>query len=187
MILNSVFIPNGIMAATMPGFGKAHAKYRENVDKLAIFGGMLHDEGGGRVWGNPFGREPFMTYRMSKRDRDRVPVLLRRMAKIFFASGAQRVFLPIFGADPIGPEQLKSFPFEDVKADKLECSSQHPLGSCHMGTSPDTSVVDANCRAWDAKNVWVADGSVLPTSLGVNPQLTIMAMATRTAFRMLGG
>ena len=187
MILNSVFIPNGILAATMPGFGKSHAKYRGQVDRLAIFGGMLHDEGGGRVWRNPFGREPFLTYRMSKRDRARIPVLLRRMAEIFFASGARKVFLPIFGADPIGPEEIASFPFESVKADQLECSSQHPLGSCHMGTSPSTSVVDANGRAWDAENVWVADGSVLPTSLGVNPQLTIMAMATRTAHRMLGG
>ena len=187
MIFNSVFIPNGILAATMPGFGKAHAKYRDQVDKLAIFGGMLHDDGGGSVWRNPFGREPFMTYRMSKRDRARVPVLLRRMAEIFFASGAQKVFLPIFGADPIVADQLESFPFEQVKSTKLECSSQHPLGSCHMGTSPANSVVDPNCKAWDAENVWVADGSVLPTSLGVNPQLTIMAMATRTAHRMLGG
>ena len=62
---------------------------------LAIFGGMLHDDGGGRVWSNPFGREPFMTYRMSKRDRARVPILLRRMAEIFFAAGATEVFLPV--------------------------------------------------------------------------------------------
>jgi choline dehydrogenase-like flavoprotein len=185
MILNSVFIPNGVLVATMPGFGKRHARWRERVDHLAIFGGMLHDDGGGRVWSNPFGREPFVTYRMSKRDRARVPILLRRMAEIFFAAGATHVFLPIFGAEPIEPDDLASFPFEQIKATKLECSSQHPLGSCHMGRSPSTSVVDPDGRTWDVPNVWVADGSILPTSLGVNPQLTIMAMAARIASKML--
>lgn len=185
MILNSVFIPNGILAATMPGFGKLHAPLREQVDHLAIFGGMLHDDGGGRVWSNPFGREPLLTYRMSKRDRARIPVLLRRMSEIFFAAGAKEVFLPIFGAHGIGPDELAGFPFEGIRAVKLESSSQHPLGSCHMGTSPSASVVDPWCRTWDVENVWVADGSVLPTSLGVNPQLTIMAMATRTAYGIL--
>jgi len=185
MIFNSVFIPNGILAATMPGFGKAHAKLRDQVDRLAIFGGMLHDDAGGRVWSNPFGREPFMTYRMSKRDRARIPVLLKRMSEIFFAAGAEEVFLPIFGAPGVGPDDLDAFPFETIKATKLESSSQHPLGTCHMGTSPSSSVVDPWCRTWDVPNVWVADGSVLPTSLGVNPQLTIMAMATRTAHGIL--
>jgi len=146
---------------------------------------MLHDDAGGRVWSNPFGREPFMTYRMSKRDRARIPVLLKRMSEIFFAAGAEEVFLPIFGAPGVGPDDLDAFPFETIKATKLESSSQHPLGTCHMGTSPSSSVVDPWCRTWDVPNVWVADGSVLPTSLGVNPQLTIMAMATRTAHGIL--
>lgn len=185
MILNSVFIPNGVLAATMPGFGKAQARLRNDVDHLAMFGGMIHDDGGGRVWPNPFGREPWLTYRMSKRDRARIPVLLRRMAEIFFSAGAKEVFLPIFGAPGVAPDALEGFPFEHIKASKLECASQHPLGSCHMGSSPTASVVDPWCRAWDVKNVWVADGSVLPTSLGVNPQLTIMAMATRTAHGIL--
>ncbi|HSQ64491.1 MAG TPA: GMC family oxidoreductase [Polyangiaceae bacterium] len=184
MLLNSVFIPNGILMATMPGFGKAHAKWRKTAAHVAIFGGMLHDDGGGRVWSNPFGREPFMTYRMSKRDRAKVPILLRRMAEIFFAAGATEVFLPFFGADPIEPDDLESYPFESVKGMKIECSSQHPLGTCHMGASPESSVIDPDGKTWDVPNVWVADGSILPTSLGVNPQLTIMAMAARVAFKM---
>jgi choline dehydrogenase-like flavoprotein len=151
---------------------------------LAIFGGMLHDDGGGRVWSNPFGREPFMTYRMSKRDRARIPILLKRMAEIFFAGGAREVFMPVFGASPITADDLVSFPFDSVKGSRIECSSQHPLGSCHMGASRETSVIDPDGRTWDVPNVWVSDGSILPTSLGVNPQLTIMAMAMRIAAKM---
>lgn len=185
MILNSVFIPNGVMVATMPGFGKNHQRWRDRIEHLAIFGGMLHDDAGGRVWRNPFGREPIMTYRMSDRDKARVPILLQRMAEIFFAAGAKDVFIPILGSEPIQADDLESFPWNELPYKRLECSSQHPLGTCHMGASKETSVVDPDGRTWDVPNVWVADGSLLPTSLGVNPQLTIMAMATRVAYKML--
>jgi choline dehydrogenase-like flavoprotein len=107
------------------------------------------------------------------------------MAEIFFAGGAKDVFIPILGSEPIQSDDLESFPWEKLPYKRLECSSQHPLGTCHMGPSKETSVVDPDGRTWDVPNVWVADGSLLPTSLGVNPQLTIMAMATRVAFKML--
>jgi choline dehydrogenase-like flavoprotein len=57
----------------------------------------------------------------------------------------------------------------------------HLLGSCRMGSDPKTSVVDAWCRTWDVPNLFICDGSVFVTSSGVNPSLTIQAIATRTA------
>jgi choline dehydrogenase-like flavoprotein len=184
MVLNSVFVPNGILAGTMPGFGPAHAARRAQVGHLAMFGGMLHDEGGGAVHTIPFRREPVMTYRMSPRDRARIPVLLRRMAALFFSAGAREVFLPVFGMGGITADQLEGVPLEGVHGRKIECSSQHPLGTCHMGSHADHSVVDPTGRLWETPNVYVADGSILPTSLGVNPQWTIMAMALRVAHRL---
>jgi choline dehydrogenase-like flavoprotein len=182
-LFNSVFIPNGVLAATLPGFGPSHAKRRAEVSHLAIFGGMLHDDAGGRVWPG-LGREPFLTYRMSARDRARIGPMLRKMGEIFFAAGAREVFLPVFGEEPVDADGLRKFPFDRVKGRNLESSSQHPLGTCQMGTSPEHSVVDPEGRAWDVKNLFVADGSILPTSLGVNPQLAIMAMAMRIAWKM---
>ncbi len=184
MVMNSVFVPNGILAATMPGFGASHAKLRQNVGHLAIFGGMLHDDGVGAVHKIPFRREPLMTYRMSSRDRVKIPVLLRRMAKLFFAAGAKEVFLPVFGIDGVDADGLEKLDLEHVPGRRIECSSQHPLGTCHMGSSPNHSVVDPTGRVWDCPNVFVADGSILPTSLGVNPQWTIMSMALRVAHRL---
>lgn len=187
MVLNSVFIPNGILAATMPGFGKSHAKIRERVGHLAMFGAMIHDEGGGAVWNIPFRREPLMTYRMSKRDRPKVPIVLKRMASAFFAAGAREVFLPVFGLDAVKADELDALDLDRVHGRRIECSSQHPLGTCHMGSSADRSVVDPMGKVWETDNVYVADGSILPTSLGVNPQWTIMAMALRVAARLTGG
>ena len=60
----------------------------------------------------------------------------------------------------------------------------HLNGTCRMGDDPDTSVVDADCRSWDIPNLWICDGSVFPTVGGVNPSLTIQAIACRTADRI---
>jgi choline dehydrogenase-like flavoprotein len=57
----------------------------------------------------------------------------------------------------------------------------HLLGTCRMGTDPETSVVGPDCRSHDVPNPWICDGSVFPTAGAVNPNLTIQAIATRTA------
>ena len=62
--------------------------------------------------------------------------------------------------------------------------TNHLAGTARMGFDRDTSVVNADCRSWDIPNLWVCDGSVFPTTGGVNPSLTIQAIALRTADRM---
>lgn len=60
----------------------------------------------------------------------------------------------------------------------------HLNGTARMGDDPATSVVNADCRSWDIPNLWICDGSVFPTVGGVNPSLTIQAIACRTADRI---
>jgi choline dehydrogenase-like flavoprotein len=60
----------------------------------------------------------------------------------------------------------------------------HLNGTARMGFDPRSSVVDADCRSWDIRNLWICDGSVFPTVGGVNPSLTIQAIACRTADRI---
>lgn len=60
----------------------------------------------------------------------------------------------------------------------------HLNGTARMGDDPSSSVVNADCRSWDISNLWVCDGSVFPTVGGVNPSLTIQAIACRTADRI---
>ncbi|HZK92204.1 MAG TPA: GMC family oxidoreductase [Stellaceae bacterium] len=60
----------------------------------------------------------------------------------------------------------------------------HLNGTARMGDDPRTSVVNADCRSWDIPNLWICDGSVFPTVGGVNPSLTIQAIALRTADRI---
>jgi choline dehydrogenase-like flavoprotein len=60
-------------------------------------------------------------------------------------------------------------------------TSYHPLGTSKMGRDPKTSVVDTSHETHDLPGLYIVDGSTVPGPLGVNPQLTIMAMATRAA------
>jgi choline dehydrogenase-like flavoprotein len=62
--------------------------------------------------------------------------------------------------------------------------TSHLLGTCRMGAKPSESVVDADGRSWDIPNLWICDGSLFPTSGGVNPSLTIQALACRIADRI---
>ncbi len=181
--LMGLFVPPAVLAATMPGLGPSLLRRAGNVKNLAIFGGIIHDEGGGRIWPG-FGREPIMTYRMQRHDRSLVPRVIREMGESFFAAGAKEVFCPILGAPAMDADAFRRFPFEDVKSRDIECSSQHPLGSCRMGKTREHSVVDTYGKVWDTRELYVADGSIVPTSLGVNPQLTIMTLATRIAWHL---
>jgi choline dehydrogenase-like flavoprotein len=62
--------------------------------------------------------------------------------------------------------------------------TSHILGTCRMGNDPDSSVVDSIGRSWDVRNLWICDGSLFPTSGGVNPSLTIQALACRIGDRI---
>ena len=179
----SLFVPPGILAATLPGFGPEHTGRAEQSAHLAVMGGLIHDEGGG-VIRKSLGREPFVTYRMSPSDRAALPRLVEVMADTFAAAGAEEIFLPVLGHKPVTPDELRHLDIASIPARRYECASQHPLGSCRMGNAADNSVVDPNGRCWDTEELYIADGSILPTSLGVNPQVGIMTMATRIALHL---
>jgi choline dehydrogenase-like flavoprotein len=143
---------------------------------------MIHDDAGGRV-SHVLGQR-VITYRMSRRDSAAVSRVLSLTAETFFAAGAKEVFLPVFGLGPYDADRFRALDLDGLPRRRLECSSQHPLGTARMGTSPEHAVVDPDGRCWELDELFVADGSVMPTSLGVNPQETIMAMATRIAWKL---
>ncbi|MFT6397687.1 MAG: choline dehydrogenase-like flavoprotein [Bradymonadia bacterium] len=183
--LISLFVPPSTVAAGIPGFGTPFMERANGLGNIAMFGGMIHDEGGGRVYSPPIG-DPVMTYRMSNGDRVALSKLVRRLGQAYLEAGARELYLPVLGHEPVGPDEFQRVEFDSIAASRFECSSQHPLGTCRMGPESSVSVVDARGKVWGTENVYVLDGSVVPTSLGVNPQETIMAMALRIASRMVG-
>jgi choline dehydrogenase-like flavoprotein len=68
----------------------------------------------------------------------------------------------------------------------VSCFTAHQMGSCRMGSDPQTSVADGRGELHDTKGVWIGDGSAFPTAPGVNPMVSIMSLAHRTAGLMIG-
>ncbi len=104
-------------------------------------------------------RIPRITYSWGENDR----------ALIQHALGQMQTSLELVGAKDI-------FRQED--------DTNHLAGTARMGFERDSSVVDSDCRSWDVRNLFVCDGSIFPTTGGVNPSLTITAIALRTADRI---
>lgn len=182
MTIVGVHSPPNVLAAALPGVGAAHRDVVRRMRGLAAIGGMVHDAGGGRVRPGP-GREPILTYRMAARDLVRVRRLLTILGEIAFAAGARVLYPPVFGIDGIhSVQELRRLEHEPLDPRRIECIAFHPLGSARMATRADAGIVSPTGETFDVKGVYVADGSVLPTSIGVNSQLPVMAMATRTAW-----
>ena len=67
----------------------------------------------------------------------------------------------------------------------MACFTAHQMGSCRMGSDPAESVADGRGELHDTKGVWIGDASAFPTAPGVNPMVTIMSLAHRTAANIL--
>ncbi len=179
--LVSVFPPASVLAAAFPGVARHHRQHVHKMPNLAVFGGMIHDEGGGRVmrW---LGREPLLTYRMAKADAPRLLRGIEILTRMGFAAGAKEMAMPIFGIDTLKSErELDELLRNPPKMSRIECTAYHPLGSAKMSVDPGAGVVRESGETWQVANLFVADGSVLPTSIGVNSQLPIMGVAHKIA------
>jgi choline dehydrogenase-like flavoprotein len=110
------------------------------------------------------------------------------MAQIQFAAGATSV-LPIHESASRcttwqqAQKQIAALPMEIMRCRVV---SAHVMGGCAMGDDPRSAVVAGNGRSHDAENLYVFDGSVFPTSLGVNPQLSIYGIVARNAHALAG-
>ena len=98
------------------------------------------------------------------------------------AAGAHTVHTAINGFEILRSEaDLQRMRRAKVRAWDLDLSAYHPLGTARMGRDPATSVVGPDHQVHDTPGLYVVDGAAVPSSLGVNPQVTIMALATRAA------
>jgi choline dehydrogenase-like flavoprotein len=101
------------------------------------------------------------------------------------AAGAEKIYPVVIGTDVLkGQRDLDRFRKEKLSPKKVVWTSYHPLGTSKMGKDPATSVVDLDHQTHDVPGLFIVDGSTVPGPLGVNPQITIMGMATRAAERI---
>jgi long-chain-alcohol oxidase len=180
----------------MPWRG-AHEHYllMQAMSHTCVFGILLRDRDGGEVRIDRDG-EPVVRYRLSDYDRRHLRVGIEGAAEMHEAAGAQRIFSSqsdwvAYDPNPgQGSERSSRARFmRDVDAcgygpGQIQLGSFHLMGSARMGGSPETSACDPNAQTWDVRDLYVLDGSTFPTSSGVNPQISIQAIAHMAARRL---
>jgi choline dehydrogenase-like flavoprotein len=137
----------------------------------------------GRVW-REIGGRPAISYTITREDRDRIHSGIVRMLEILVAAGATQLFAGRTDIPRLAPGELDQLRASLPSASSLVLASYHPLGTCKLGRDPKTSVVGLDHQTHEVRSLYIVDGSTVPSALGVNPQLTIMAMATRAAERV---
>jgi hypothetical protein len=181
ILFEGAFVPFEFAAIAFPTVGPGYTEIMDAFDRLAIFGFMISDDGKGRVHRGPHGG-PIVRYDLTKHDRDRVQRGAHLLGQIYFAAGARKVYAPIVGHEIMeSPADLERMASAKLRGWDLELSAYHPLGTCRMGSDPRSAVTDRFHETFEVRNLYIVDGSSVPSALGVNPQVTIMAMATRFA------
>lgn len=177
-------VPPGLAAATMPYYGRRHHELMRNYRNLSVFGAMVSDTGSGSV--SSIRGQTVVRYSLSKQDLERYKKAIVTLAEIYWAAGAKAVYPGIESVAELKNGEIDRLRDCRIAAADLPLMAFHPLGTCRMGSDPSSSVVDSNLKAHSLENLYVSDGSVVPSSLGVNPQITIMTLATRLAYHLLG-
>lgn len=172
-------------AATMPGFGAEHMKAMRDYARIAVLTAMLHDETSGRVLLGTDGR-PVLRYTLTEPDRAQLAGGVAACARILFAAGAIEVVVPAIPPVRLrSAKELDALDLSFVRPHNVPLSAVHPMGTLRMGDDPRTSVVNSTGEHHHVRGLFVADGSLFPTSLGVPPQISIYAFAQHLARHMV--
>jgi len=167
------------------GVGRDFVEFMQNSKKFQAAVTLIHDHNVGRVYLD--GDRKRIEYDLDDRDFESMREALRGTARIYFAAGARRVYLPTTRRTTIeGADQVDSV-IDSLQNGKhrYRLTSYHPQGTMRMGSDPTTSVVGPEGLCHDLDNVYVPDASLFPSSLLVNPQITVYTMASYISDRIL--
>lgn len=173
IMLEGIAGPPAYAAMALPLTGRRHAEVMASYRQLAQFGLMVSDSSRGHV--RAIAGRPLIRYDLDDADVARFRSGIARLEQLFAAAGARETFLPL----PAGVRP------QAARRRDLKLMAFHPLGTARADARRSHGVVDGDLALHGVEGVYVADGSVVPSALGVNPQLTIMALATRLAFHLL--
>jgi hypothetical protein len=176
--------PPDYLAMVVPGRGAPHRDVMLEARHVAQFGVMVSDSSRGHVRALRRGA-PIVRYDLNAADVAKFKRGLEALCEVYRAAGARELLVPVRGLPRLRPDDLAPLRDARIRAADLELMAFHPLGTARAGADPRTAVVDGDLRMHGVEGLHVADASAVPTSLGVNPQITIMALATRLAYHLL--
>ena len=179
-----------LMSTTLVGYGKQHADLLAQAPHVQVMIALMrdgfHPQSQGGIVELKSDGTPLLDYPITDYLWEGARRALHTMAEIQFAAGARAV-LPLH-------EDATNYPTLEAAKNAIDALpmaalrtrvvSAHVMGGCAMGEDPRTSVVDSYGNHHQVPNLSVLDGSIFPTSVGANPQLSIYGIISRNASRL---
>ena len=187
-IFETVPVHPGTAAVALPWRSAAeHRALMERSANLSLVGVLCRDSGAGRVRVDRDG-SPRVRWRLAPADEARMAEGLAAAGEVLAAAGASEVFSvhrQRFAFRPGDPGGQRAWAEATRRAGfgggRATLASYHQMGSCRMGTDPASSAVGPDHQTHELPGLYVADASLFPTASGVNPMLSVMALAHRAA------
>ena len=180
VLLEATFTPLAFGGAWLAGTGADHQRSLLDFGHIGSIGVHLSDRSqGGVALGNDGAIRA--SYNLTREDADRVHFGIARAAEVHFAAGATEVYpnIPRFGV--LKPGELASFEAARLKTSELRLEAFHPMGTARISADPRQGVCAPDGSVRGTRNLYVADASLFPTSVGVNPMMTIIAFAKQVS------
>ncbi len=176
--------PPDYAAMSFPFSGERHRDLMLQYPGISQFGLMVSDLSRGSVHERAGLRQ--IRYFLNREDAATFKRGVELLCELYWAAGARVVYPPIEGISELRDGDLRPVREWEPRASALTLLAFHPLGTTRADARAGDGVVDENLKVRGVDGLYVGDGSVVPSSIGVNPQITIMALATRLAFHLLG-
>jgi choline dehydrogenase-like flavoprotein len=182
----------GVLSASLPWRSAAeHRALLARADHASVIIPIVRDRESGRVTVDPGGRA-LVHYRVTGQTERHMLRSIVEAARVHLAAGAREVLTLHTAPLRLRPgDNVDAFAAEvarrGVGPNRVGMFSAHQMSTARMGTRPGASVADPDGRVRGVGGLVVADASAFPNASGVNPMLTVMALARRNATRMLTG
>ncbi|HEY8779036.1 MAG TPA: GMC family oxidoreductase [Solirubrobacterales bacterium] len=180
ILLEATFTPLPFGGAWLLGTGRKHQEAMLGFSHIGSIGVHLSDRSSGRIGLSGDGSLR-ASYRLTDDDAHRLAFGIARAAEIHFAAGATEVYPNIGRIGVLKFDQLADFEATAIKPSELRLEAFHPMGSARIAADPAKGVCSSDGAVNGVGDLYVTDGSLFPTSVGVNPMMTIIAFSTRIA------
>jgi choline dehydrogenase-like flavoprotein len=184
ILLEATFTPLPFGGPWLPGTGHEHQEAVLGFDRIGSIGVHLADRSAGRVG---LGRDGSlrMSYALTDDDARRLAFGIARAAEVHFAAGAAEVYPNIGRVPALKRGDLAQFEATAFKPGELRLEAFHPMGTARIAADPREGVCAPDGSVNGVEDLYVADASLFPTAVGVNPMMTILAFAKRIASQLV--
>jgi choline dehydrogenase-like flavoprotein len=185
ILLEATFTPLAFGGAWLLGAGRSHQEAMLDFGHIGSIGVHLSDQSAGRVGLGSRGSLR-ASYALTRDDARRLAFGIARAAEIHFAAGATEVYPNIPRVGVLKPGDLPAFEAKTFKPSELRLEAFHPMGTARIAADPRQGACAPDGSVHGTRDLYVADASLFPTSVGVNPMMTVIAFAKQISRSVAG-